>query len=96
VSQALEKRAVDIFLRAKGRDGFLHPLELGESFAVRETQTIIRERSFPTTVQIMQLAAALRDHMSLGRATGTIQIGLNAGGVQFVNFREEKKIKHSP
>jgi hypothetical protein len=95
VSQALERK-VEVFLRGKNGDSFLHPLELGDGSAFRETQTIIRERDFPITFQVMQLASALRDHLNLTKSTGTIQIDLNQGGICSVRFREEKKVKHSP
>jgi len=60
---------------------------------IRDSQVILRERSFPISQDVMIFVRAIQDRLGISRATGMLCIDLNQGGVGTVRFREEQEIQ---
>ena len=60
--------------------------------ALRESQTILRERSFPVSNEVMIFVRALQQHLGLSRSTGMLCVDINQGGVGTVRFKEQQGI----
>lgn len=53
-----------------------------------DQQRLVRERSFPTSVPLMELLHYIRRT----KGTGTLMIDINQGGIGSIRFCEETKI----
>lgn len=58
---------------------------------VSDSHRLVRERTFPASTPIAVILADLRE----SRATGTLFVDVNVGGVGMIRFREEQRVDFS-
>jgi hypothetical protein len=62
---------------------------------IRESQIIIRERSFPISQEIIIFVNAIQHRLGLTRSTGMLCVDLNQGGAGTIRFQERQEIKNN-
>lgn len=58
---------------------------------VSDSHRLVRERIFPASTSIASILVELRE----SRATGTLFVDINIGGVGMIRFREEQRVDFS-